>query len=202
MMKMRRREKWWFHAIRGMNLWAFRYWWLFLLLFVGAIALFYYQCCPEKEENCAAWKTAIEKTRLALDASENCCNCGALSVWEDPDEFAREIEVPLQEDMSMCDEITQSVEGGIGETTQYHLLGSTPGTVRINYSMFTNPDEMIVSYNGDVVVRTDGPVQSDDVLTFYYPAHPGEPNYCSVQMIGHDLLGPGTRWQYTLHCPQ
>jgi hypothetical protein len=197
MMKMRRREKWWFHAIRGMNLWAFRYWWLFLLLFVGAIVLFYYQCCPEKEENCAEWKTAIEKTRLALDASENCCNCSALGAWEDPDEFAQEIEVPLPENTVPCDALTES--GGEGTYTNNHWLGSLPGVIVISYEMLNQPDEMNVYYNGQLVASTGGFVSGRGTLSFNYEAIPGEPEYCVVEMKAPE---PRTLWSYVLNCQQ
>ncbi len=142
MMKMRRREKWWFHAIRGMNLWAFRYWWLFLLLFVGAIALFYYQCCPEKEENCAAWKTAIEKTRLALDASENCCNCGAIEIWEDAEEIVIDDEVEEIDDLrreygGCVGDVTVTLRWSTKDDLDLHLL--EPNGDSINFQTYVKP---------------------------------------------------------------
>jgi len=194
---MHRREKWWFHTIRGMNLLAFRYWWLILLVFFAGIALFYYICWPKKQDHCASWKTAVEKTRLAIDASENCCNCGALEIWENPDKYGQEIVVPSPENSIPCDALTES--GGEGTYTYTHWLGPNPGNINIYYDMFNRPDEMKVHYNGQLVASTGGLVSEDGTLSFKYDANPGEPEYCEIKMSAPE---EGTQWYYVLNCPQ
>jgi hypothetical protein len=42
--KTNRKESFWFHMIRGINFFCYRFWWLVLLIFIGLIVLFYFKC--------------------------------------------------------------------------------------------------------------------------------------------------------------
>jgi hypothetical protein len=45
-----RREGWWFHTIRSLNLFAYRYWWLVLFLFLTLLLLWFEFCFFCKKE--------------------------------------------------------------------------------------------------------------------------------------------------------
>ncbi|PLW95254.1 MAG: hypothetical protein C0592_00545 [Marinilabiliales bacterium] len=68
------KRSWWYRWLRGMNYFAFRYWWLILLFFVLFLVAWFFLCyepCTQCE-NYNEEKDLIERTYDALD---DCCNC-------------------------------------------------------------------------------------------------------------------------------
>ena len=80
---LNRKEKWWFHAIRAINLFAYRFWWLILLLFILGIALFYLLCFKHKDQQCEQAKYALKATNNAIKNVANFCECESEAVIMD-----------------------------------------------------------------------------------------------------------------------
>lgn len=62
--KTNRKESFWFHMIRGINYFCYRFWWLVLLIFIGLIVLFYFKCYKNQgpqppRENCRVFFTGL-----------------------------------------------------------------------------------------------------------------------------------------------
>ena len=65
--KTNRKESFWFHMIRGINYFCYKYWWLVLLLFIAFISLFYFKCWKKEgaqtpqppKENCRVFFTGL-----------------------------------------------------------------------------------------------------------------------------------------------
>lgn len=94
-----------------------------------------------------------------------------------------------------CGQLSES--GGAGTTTNQHFLGTEPGTVTIDYEMFSIQDEMRVYYNGVLVDETGGPVSGTGTLSFWYQGASAGDDYCEVVVIGP----ANTAWNFTLNCP-
>lgn len=73
--KVHRKEKWWFHFIRGINLFAFRYWWLILLLFLLGVFSFFWFCNDEQDSPCAQITEVRSSIDEAIRSLEDCCAC-------------------------------------------------------------------------------------------------------------------------------
>ena len=58
-----------------MNLFAFRFWWLILLLFFLGLTFFYLLCLNKKETQCEQYKKASAATDSAISNISNCCEC-------------------------------------------------------------------------------------------------------------------------------
>jgi len=175
-----RKEKWWFHAIRGMNLFAFRFWWLLLLIFWAGLCLFYLMYRMTQEPNCKEYKKALESTMTAIENSHNCCNC------------------LTPEDVIPCNTLANE-SGGQGYHENTHWLGDSPGKVRIFYDMYMQKDRMDVYYDNQLVASTEVVVTGEGHLEFYYSAQPSKPKYCRIIMTAPES---GTAWEYLLSCPQ
>ena len=80
---LNRKEKWWFHAIRAINLFAYRFWWLILLLFILGITLFYLFCFKHKDQQCEQAKYALNATNNAIKNVSNCSECEPQAVIMD-----------------------------------------------------------------------------------------------------------------------
>lgn len=90
-----------------------------------------------------------------------------------------------------------ATSGGTGVTVTMHPLGSTPGTVKIDYNMYGAPDSMDVYYQDKLVASTNGLVANTGSLSF--PYNPTNDVY-EIKVIitgGSD----GTAWDYIVNCP-
>ncbi len=177
---LNRKEKWWFHATRGMNLFAFRYWWLILLFFGTGLFLFYLFFWKNKGETCIQYRYALSSTNEAIEKSSNCCGCAPPA------------------DAIPCN-TSASESGGQGYHENTHLLGDFPGKVTINFDMFNQKDKMDVFYDNKLVATTNQLVSGMGELKFYYPAQSGKPKYCSIVLTAPES---GTSWQYLMSCPE
>ena len=177
---LNRKEKWWFHAIRAINLFAYRFWWLILVLFILGIALFYLFCFKHKDQQCEQAKYALKATKSAITNSSNCATCN-----------------PPQDAIPCNTQASESGEQGYHENT--HWLGDNPGKVVINYDMYEQKDKMDVYYDDQLVASTMQLVSELGKLEFYYPALSGKPQYCKIVMTATES---GTSWTYFLNCPQ
>ena len=177
---MNRKEKWWFFFVRGMNLFAYRFWWLLLLLF--ALGVWYmYPCLLHREDLlCQQTDRIEEKANGVISALDNCCDCAPPAGTE-----------PCNTNIAES--------GGRGYFEKNHDLGATAGTVNIKYDMLNIPDKMEVYYDGQLVASTQQDVSGAGILSFYYPAMPGKPRYCTVIMTAPQS---GTQWGYFIGCPE
>lgn len=90
-----------------------------------------------------------------------------------------------------------ATSGGAGVTVTMHPLGSTPGTVKIDYNMYGAADSMDVYYRDKLVASTNGLVQNTGSLTFEYA--PVNNDYeIKVIVTGGSS---GTAWDYIVNCP-
>jgi hypothetical protein len=179
--KAHRKEKWWFHIIRGINLFAFRYWWLILLLFALGVFSFFWFCNDEQDPPCAQISEVRSSIDEAIEDLSDCCSCNS------------------QENTIPCD-VMSSQNGGTNRGQEYtHWLGDSPGRVVIRYDMRRIPDQMEVYYDNVLVDSTPGLVSQNGALEFYYKAQPGKPKYCIVRMYAPQNE---TFWEYLVSCPQ
>lgn len=88
--------------------------------------------------------------------------------------------------------------GGQGDTTTLHHIGGFPGWVRLDYEMFTIPDQAQLIYDGSVVADTGDLVSGQGSLHWYYPADEGAPETIAVRVYAPEN---NTAWNYTLRCP-
>jgi hypothetical protein len=177
---LNRKEKWWFHKTRAMNLFAFRFWWLILLFFILCIILFYLFCWQKNYQSCEQAQYALNATKNAIKSSSNCGNCN-----------------PPQDVIPCNTQATETGEQGYHENT--HSLGDKPGKVIISYDMYEQKDKMDVYYADQLVASTNQMVSDLGRLEFYYPATSGKPKYCKIVMTAPES---GTSWTYFLNCPQ
>jgi hypothetical protein len=70
-----RKEKWWFHATRSMNLFAFRFWWLVLLIFFLGLFVYYFFCFNQEVAQCEQYKKALSSSDNSIKKISNCCEC-------------------------------------------------------------------------------------------------------------------------------
>lgn len=76
--KVRRKESWWFFAIRKLNLCFFNFWWLFLLAFIGFLVFMYFFCFRNPSSaNCCADDSVLKAVDRIEIIIENCCNCNS-----------------------------------------------------------------------------------------------------------------------------
>lgn len=110
---------------------------------------------------------------------------------------------PLQRppDAQPCNAETRS--GGAGSTKTQHFLGPKPGPVRLIYDAYGEPDWIVVSYKGRVVVQTDGHRSGKGSITFDWNPPPGEPpgGYVVTVEVRGTRGSRSTLWTYTLGCP-
>jgi hypothetical protein len=175
-----RKEKWWFFLIRGMNLFAFRYWWLFWILFLFAIWWIYPCIIPHKDPLCVSIEHIQEKSYSIINSMNNCCTCA-----------------PPPGTAPCNTNIAES--GGRGYFKKLHDLGSNPGQVNIKYNMLSVPDKMEIFYDNILVASTGSLISGTGNLSFNYNAEPGKPRYCTVVLTAPKS---GTEWNYYLGCPK
>jgi hypothetical protein len=69
--KLNKKESWWFHSIRGMNYFAYKYWFLFLSLFILSSLCFYFLCACKKDQGLINLSSArLDSINRQLD---KCC---------------------------------------------------------------------------------------------------------------------------------
>jgi len=178
--KVHRKEKWWFHFIRGVNLFAFRFWWLVLLLFIFGLLSFTKFCKYQEDLRIEQIAEVSSSINEAIAGISNCCSCAP------------------PENTIPCD--TRSLENGgttLGKENT-HWLGDTPGVVIIEFDMQNQPDQMDVFYDNVLVESTRGLVSGKGRLQFNYEAKPGKVKYCVVRMTAPEI---GTVWSYVVSCP-
>lgn len=185
--KMNRKEKWWFFGIRGMTLFAYRYWWLILLIFLLSFYFLYKCIVKEQVSGCEDQWKLIHKIDSVQNLLDSCCS--RLAVADS---------IPVPENAAPCD-IRVNESGGNGFFENYHTLGNVPGIVLINYDMASIPDRIDVIYNDVIVASSGGLVSGTGSLSFYYPASPGLPTFCKVVL---KAPSNGTVWEYMLNCPE
>jgi len=188
--KLKRRESWWFYTIRDLNMFFYRYWLFMLLLFVALITLWFIFCFPCLKSNgkCNENREISQSIDRIHKALENCCDC--------PDE-QENINVP-DTSARPCNS-SETMQGGQGEFLKDYYLGSDPGTVHITYDMAHIPDKLEVFYNRKIVATTTDLVSEYGALEFYYPAKPNEPQFCTIKVSAPQAR---TVWQFFISCPE
>lgn len=205
-------ESWWFSTIRTLNFLAFRFWWLFLSLFLLYILVWYFLCLkPTLNSNfyCSDKELLEQKIDALNQLIDNCCsspqpsnNCPDKELMEQKidslNQLIDDCRGKQSSSIQPCNS-AESINGGPGFFQQKHNLGPTPGNVNVNYDMSVLPDKLEVVYNGKIVASTGSFVSNSGNLTWYYPAEKGKPTFCSVVLSAPQ---DGTQWTYYINCPQ
>jgi hypothetical protein len=187
------KRPWWYRTIRGMNLYAYRRWWLIWALFFLALFLFFLfcsSCCDRGKSG----DLVLQNRLNYLDSVLNDCDCGDKGV-NIPDTISTAPVGPPN--TSACNQLVKS--GGQGLTSTEVYLGSTPGRVVINYNMYDIPDQIDIYYGGKLVHSTNRLVNNIGSLTWDFPADPSIGYSCVVVVHAPNN---GTAWDYTVSCPQ
>jgi hypothetical protein len=95
----------------------------------------------------------------------------------------------------LCDE--QQASGGQEGDTRTIQLTATSGVIKIDYEMYSVPDRLKVIYEGQDLINT-GFVSSSKSLSIPFQGNSGK---VTVELTGNREES-GTKWNYTLHCPQ
>lgn len=179
MLFVNKKEKWWFYSIRRINLLAYHFWWLFLVLFLILLLSFLFFCMPLKNSNCAQFDNSLSLVSDASRDLDSCCNCEPIGPT-----------IPCNTDVA---------SGGQGYYENIHDLGSNSGSVIISYDFLTLKDRMDVYYQGELVASTYGLVNGKDTLRWDYEAKSNKVKFCKVVMSAPII---GTGWNYVLGCPK
>ena len=81
--KTNRKEKFWFHHIRAVNYFCYRYWWLVLLAFFIYLILWFIFCFKTPYYNCANGQLVSQTLQRVNDGLDNCCDCANNNVNPD-----------------------------------------------------------------------------------------------------------------------
>jgi hypothetical protein len=73
--KTNRKEKFWFHHIRGINYFCYRYWWLVLLGFLIYLFFWYRLCYSKPYFVCNGGHTFNEQLQVISNHLDSCCAC-------------------------------------------------------------------------------------------------------------------------------
>jgi hypothetical protein len=92
---------------------------------------------------------------------------------------------------------TTQVAGGDAPDTRLVELAKSAGTFQFDFDTQSVPDQIIVSYEGRVLLDT-GCVGTSSSQQLTYS---GTSTQVSVQVIPNCTGGTGTAWSYTAHCP-
>jgi len=92
----------------------------------------------------------------------------------------------------------QNVAGGDAPETRTIELGRTSGTFTFAYNTFSQPDRMVVSYQGRSLFDT-GCVGASGSQTLSYS---GNATTVTIQVTPNCAGGSGTRWEFTVSCPR
>ena len=79
--KTNRKEKFWFHHIRAVNYFCYRYWWLVLLAFFIYLILWFIFCFKTPYYNCANGQLVSQTLQRVNDGLDSCCECGTKSIY-------------------------------------------------------------------------------------------------------------------------
>ncbi|SKC08095.1 hypothetical protein SAMN05660841_04094 [Sphingobacterium nematocida] len=159
-----------------MNNFFYRNWWLYYLAFFLLLGALVYALL---------WKPIQNVQIKALTKQlEDCRQATAIAQKALPPKIVN------------CDARVNS--GGPGYTRTKHMLGSTSGTVILQYHTQVVPDEVKLIYEDKVVATTGGLVSGPGQLSWNYIADTNKPNYCYVEVTApHD----NTIWEYIVNCP-
>ena len=94
-----------------------------------------------------------------------------------------------------CNSATTS--GGDGVTTTVHQLGQTSGTFNFFYEAYSVPDQFDITYEGNSIFTTGGPVSGNNGTGQPVNFGPGSSTEVTVTVTG----GVGTLWDYRVDCP-
>jgi pimeloyl-ACP methyl ester carboxylesterase len=92
---------------------------------------------------------------------------------------------------------TTQVQGGDTPETRNIDMGRTSGTFNFTYDTYTQPDRMVVLYQGAVLFDTGCVGQSGSVDLTYS----GTSTTITVQVTPNCAGGSGTLWTFTVYCP-
>lgn len=181
-----------------MSKFFYRNWWLYYLLLFLLIGLLIYALLWRV--NFTPYQSRITSlTNESVSLKEQII--GKEQYIEKLEERLKECEdnlnkpVPQQPNVVQCNAKVES--GGQGFTETTHNLGTTPGTVTIDYNMHSVPDRIDVLYNGKVVASTNQLVSGNGRLSFNYPAQLNMPTSCVVRLSAPES---GTVWDYVVNC--
>lgn len=182
-------RSWWYKPLRAISLFCYKYWWLVWLLFILFLILWFLFCFRTPKYTCEIDQQINDRIALISSNVDSCCDCKANYI-------SKIISPPLN--VKPCD-YDESKSGGQGIETNYHSLGENPGMVNIAYNMEGIPDRLDVYYDDNLVASTNSYVSGRGVLSFYYPAENGRPDFCKIV-----LRAPknGTVWSYHIGCPR
>ncbi|TAG91902.1 MAG: hypothetical protein EAZ18_15915 [Oscillatoriales cyanobacterium] len=106
------------------------------------------------------------------------------------------IGVPHKKDhVAQCGQ--QQVSGGQAGDTRTIQLTAKKGKINVSYEMFDVPDQLIVRYEGRVIINTGFVSDSSTVSADF----DGNSDQVEVEVIGNRQQS-STKWNYTLSCPQ
>lgn len=94
-----------------------------------------------------------------------------------------------------CNALTSA--GGEGTDIKQVNLGSTAGNVTVFYEMYTVPDQITLTYRGNVIFNS-GIVSGSGSFTFAHTIVAGQNNLLTITMFAPN---PGTAWNYRVDCP-
>lgn len=190
-----RNHKYYISRFRGtLDYYAYKYWWLYLLIFFLLVFTWYYSCwpiayCGNCEDNNTELLQRLDRLYAKVDS---CCN----------QPIASNQQLPVNENFGTilpCDD-NQEVQSGEKGVYQFtHDLGSQPGVVELVYKTFSVPDQIDIFYNGKLVATTNTLVSGEGTLRFNYIPNGSNNTYCTVKVTAPF---DGTEWIYHLGCPR
>ena len=191
-------RKWWYKWIRSLSWFSFRYYWFVWLSFISACVLLVYLIKkPIYQEECSTKviEASIKEINLRLN---KCCNCSSQqdSIIDDT-----QASPPSPPNTIQCDgKRNKSDNGGnVTPAPKYFEVGNKSGTIKLCYEngpIF--PDNIIIKHNGQIIMQT-GQVIGGKCIDIPYVYHSGDPTY--VEVIVEPSSDIGTKWEYTLGCP-
>lgn len=189
--RINQNKKWWFRYIRGMNLWTFRFWWLFWLI-LTAILFLLYLYCPSCE--------LINSTYM--NQCPECPTCPGTNgqyglVAPSPSDSLTEM---TSGPTLNCGDSPRSASGAYEFHVQDYELGENSGNVVLSFDTYNVPDEVIMEHNGKVVFRSGNVSTQGMKQTTWRYVH--VPNQSTILTVKIRPSQEGTQWQYNLGCPQ
>lgn len=186
-------RKWWYRTIRSLSWFSFRYFWFVWICFILLTAGFWMLLRqPMIQKTCSI--DVIENSIITINERlTHCCNC---SLQQDTSNIAP----PTPPNTSACNGEADDNGRNIPPPPKYFEVGNQSGTIRLCYDNGEiHPDNIIIKHNGQILKQT-GSVIGKNCINIPYVYHPGDPTFVevNVQPSGNS----GTRWWYSLGCPQ
>ncbi|BAZ52702.1 hypothetical protein NIES4103_53670 [Nostoc sp. NIES-4103] len=97
--------------------------------------------------------------------------------------------------LKLCDQ--EQVSGGQEGDTREIQLTANEGRINIDYEMYSVPDRLKLTYEGQTLVDTDFVSGSKKISTVFK----GNSGRVKVELTGNKDIS-STQWKYTLYCPQ